>query len=142
PLLPPNIDPYSFFERKLIMNYSKTYCNPLPIPHYQRAGASWRKDPRDHKWMTDRPRDFREMADPTCIKVGKRWYLYPSCGMCWYSDDFIHWTHHPIEPRDIGYAPTVAEKGGWFYMTACGHEMWRAPVPLGPWSLLGRIRDE
>jgi len=122
----------------------KTYCNPLPIPHYPRGRWS-RPEGKDAKrwgWINDRAVDFREMADPTVIRFEGRWYLFPSPGQAWVSDDLVNWTFTPIEPLDPGYAPTVIQKGGWLYMTACGNQMWRARHPLGPWECLGEIRDE
>lgn len=79
---------------------------------------------------------FREMADPTVIFHQGRWYLFPSAGMLWHSDDLVRWTHHPIEPFDPGYAPTVVAHQGWLYLTASwdGSALWRARDPLGPWE--------
>jgi hypothetical protein len=119
-----------------------TYCNPLPLENYQPGGYVNRKD-ASRRWMhSDIKRDYREMADPTVIRYKGRYFLFPSCGMLWYSDDLVNWTYHPIEPHDIGYAPTVAEYHGYLYMTANGKEMWRAKDPLGPWEMLGKIKDE
>ena len=108
-----------------------TYCNPLPIPHYQRGRNSLAPGYRGPS--------FREMADPTVIRWRDRWYLFPSCGMLWESTDLVNWEFHPIEPFDFGYAPTVAQKGDWFYLTASWGDVaiWRARHPRGPWERLG-----
>lgn len=90
--------------------------------------------------MTDVARDFRSMADPTVVRLGSRWYLFPSNGMLWYSDDLVHWAHHAIEPKDIGWAPTVVVYRGALYLTAGGDRMWEAHDPLGRWKLLPRLR--
>ena len=121
-----------------------TYCNPLALPEFQPAVLARRKaaDTDDIKWMNAVRRDFREMADPTVIKFEGKWYLFPSCGSLWWTEDFVNWTHHKIEPDNVGYAPTVVQKGPWLYLTACSDEMWRAKHPLGPWELLGNIKDE
>jgi len=124
------------------MTQPKTYCNPLPLPDYQRGRACFEKKPDPRRWLGCEPRDFREMADPTVIRFKDRWYLFPSAGMLWHSDDMVNWTYHPIEPHDPGYAPTVAEKDGWLYMTACCDRMYRARNPFGPWELLGTLMDE
>ncbi|HEY3376562.1 MAG TPA: family 43 glycosylhydrolase [Armatimonadota bacterium] len=109
----------------------RTYCNPLPLPNYQLGRACLSP--------TYSGPDYREMADPTVIRFKERWYLFPSAGMLWYSDDLLHWTYHPIEPFDAGYAPTVVQCGDVLYLTAswdCA-AIWRATDPLGPWERLG-----
>jgi len=111
--------------------FVSTYCNPLPLPHYQRGRAC-------AKPGYEGP-DFREMADPTVIRFEGQWYLFPSAGLLWRSADMVHWEHIPIEPFDPGYAPTVVVHRGWLYLTAswdCS-AIWRARSPLGPWERLG-----
>lgn len=80
------------------------------------------------------------MADPTVLRFQNRWYLFPSCGMLWHSDDLVHWAHRPIAPFDPGYAPTVVHHGNWLYLTASGAGLWRARHPFGPWEALGPMR--
>ena len=124
------------------MDLSRTYCNPLPLPEFQRGTFCLDKKPSVH-WQHDVMRDFREMADPTVLYWQNKWWLFPSCGLLWWSDDFVTWHHQAIEPVDPGYAPTVlASRDGWLYMTACCDKLWRSRHPLGPWELLGQIRDE
>ena len=85
------------------------------------------------------------MADPTVIRFEDRWYLFPSAGMLWHSSDLVNWKHHPIEPFDAGYAPTVVVAGEWLYLTASwdGSAIWRSRHPLGPWERTGNPgRDE
>ncbi len=119
------------------------YCNPLPLPHFQRGRASFKKADSTFGWMHDVRRDFREMADPTVVYFDSRWWLFPSAGMLWVSDDLVHWEFHRIEPFDPGYAPTVVvHPDGWLYLTACCDRMWRARHPLGPWEDLGQVIDE
>ncbi len=93
-------------------------------------------------WQNAERRDFREMADPTVIRWGDRWWLFPSAGMLWHSEDMVNWEFQPIEPFDFGYAPTIVQLGDWLLLTACGTGMWRARHPLGPWESIGPIRDE
>lgn len=120
-----------------------TYCNPLPIPEYPRGKYTFgaHRDPANWGWLQREPRDFRELADPSVIFQDGRWYLYPSCGMAWVSEDFVTWTHHRIEPFDFGYAPTVVAHEGRFLMTTSGGGLWQAEHPLGPWRELGAFRD-
>lgn len=112
-----------------------TYCNPLPLPDYQRGRAC--------RAPGYRGRDYREMADPTVIRFHGKWYLFPSSGMLWRSDDMVQWEHIPVEPFDPGYAPTVVVKGDWLYLSASwdASAIWRARDPLGPWEKLG-VRGE
>ncbi|MBC8009049.1 MAG: family 43 glycosylhydrolase, partial [Burkholderiales bacterium] len=118
-----------------------TYCNPLTIPSYPRGKYTFApyNRPEAWGWLQEAPRDFRELADPTVLWHEGRWYLFPSCGMAWVSEDFVTWTHHPIEPFDAGYAPTVAHYRGRFLMTASKAGLWEAPHPLGPWRHVGPI---
>ena len=85
----------------------KTYCNPLPIPDYP-IGRN----------APDGGRFWRELADPTVIYEDGVWYLYPSCGMVWWSEDFVTWRHKRMEPYDCGYAPTVVKHRGRFWLLA------------------------
>ncbi len=108
--------------------YQNTYCNPLPLPNY----------PIGRRCREYEMEDFRETADPTVIYEGGKWYMYPSCGMAYYSEDFVSWKHHKIEPfDDIGYAPTVVKHKNKFYLTACSADLWVSDSPLGPFSSLG-----
>ena len=109
----------------------QTYCNPLPLPFYQR-GVECSKP-------SYKGPDYREMADPAVLRFEGRWYLFPSAGMLWHSDDMVEWTHRPIEPFAPGYAPAVAVKGEWIYLSFSweASEIWRAKHPFGPWERLG-----
>lgn len=113
------------------------YCNPLPIPSIQPGRAALEKGiHKDKLW--------REMADPSVIKFKDRWYLFPSCGMLWYSDDMVNWVFHPMDPFDPGYAPTAVVKGDKVYMTAgwsSGSKIWVTDDPLGEWKCLGHVKD-
>ncbi len=116
----------------------KTYCNPLVLPNYPRGRNSHNKatDP-NFKHVT--PRDYRETADPTVLYHEGKWYLYPSCGMAYVSEDFVTWQHHPTEPPDVGYAPTVAVFRDKFLLTALCAPMFQADNPLGPFEDIGPV---
>ena len=118
---------------------AKTYCNPLPLPNYPQGRASRLK--WEGGWRNgNTPVDFRETADPSVLYWEGRWYLYPSAGMAWVSDDFVTWTHCPMNISDVGYAPTIVAHRGQFYLTACDSNLYRANHPLGPWEDIGQIR--
>jgi xylan 1,4-beta-xylosidase len=121
---------------------SKIYCNPLPLPDYPRGRGSFdqKEKPNNHLWLQEENRDFRETADPSVIYEDGKWYLYPSCGMAYVSEDFCTWKHMRIEPYDCGYAPTVVKFRGKFLLTACGAPIYEGDTPLGPFTEIGRMQ--
>ncbi|HEY0868214.1 MAG TPA: family 43 glycosylhydrolase [Fimbriimonas sp.] len=121
------------------MPFTRTYCNPLPLPDYP-AGGSTRQTRRDQGWIRSAKADYRETADPTALYHDGKWYLYPSCGMAYVSEDFVTWRHHRMEPYSI-YAPTVHEIGGRFYLTGNSDRMYVSDNPLGPFRELGEMTD-
>lgn len=111
------------------------YCNPIPLPSY----------PVQHR----SGRDMRSMADPTVFKFKDKWYLYPSNGLAWWSENLVNWHYQPVTlpgapPANdpVIWAPSVMEHNGAFYLTANELGLYRASDPLGPWELLGRFTDE
>ncbi len=121
----------------------RTYCNPIPLPDYPRGRLT--RDKARGPWgyrNNGRMVDFRETADPSVLYYDGKWYLYPSCGMAWVSEDFCAWRHAPMNLDDIGYAPTIMAHRGAFYLTASGYPtLYRADSPLGPWEHAGTIVD-
>jgi hypothetical protein len=60
--------------------------------------------------------------------------------MAWMSRDAgATWTHHPLNVRDVGYAPTVVRHRGRFLLMASDSELYGSSSPLGPFERLGRI---
>lgn len=116
-------------------NNAQIYCNPLPIPSIPIGRNAYDKNYHGPWW--------REFGDPTVIKFKGRWYLFPSCGMVWYSDDMINWEHKEINLYDVGWAPSVVERNGVLYLTASweGSRIWTTDDPLGFWECLGPVRD-
>jgi xylan 1,4-beta-xylosidase len=124
----------------------RTYCNPLPIPDYP-VGRNVRdlkngdKTDGSFLWFVDRVEQYRELADPTAIWHDGKWILYPSVDMAWVSDDMgATWQHHPLNLRDVGYAPTVVRQGDRFLLMASGSPIYESSSPLGPFEELGRLR--
>ncbi len=122
-----------------------TWCNPLSIPDYPigrlvrdiEVGA-----PVDESnlWLVDRKAQYRELADPTALWHEGAWYLYPSVDMAWVSRDAgATWTHHPLNVRDVGYAPTVVKHRDRFLLMASDSAVYASPSPLGPFTRLGQI---
>ncbi len=122
-----------------------TYCNPLSIPNYplgRSARTAVRGEPagKDSLWLLGHKEQFRELADPTVLREGKQWILYPSVDMAWVSsDEGASWQHHPLNVRDLGYAPTVVKHRGRFLLKASQSAIYTADSPLGPFKILGNI---
>lgn len=121
------------------------YCNPISLPDYPVGRLVRDLKPGQPNqpvalWLTDRAEQYRELADPSAVWFENKWYLYPSCDMAWVSaDEGRTWQHHPLNLRDIGYAPTVVRHGGRFLLMASDSALYASDSPLGPFVSLGRI---
>lgn len=113
--------------------FEKTYCNPIPLPDYP-IGRSCVLGTCNVRT------DYRETADPTVIYEDGVWYLYPSCGMMYYTEDFINWHHEKLDTYDIGYAPTVIKHKGRFLLLACSSELYVSDSPKGPFKCIGALK--
>jgi len=109
-------------------NYKNTYCNPTPLPDYP-IGRVGKND--EFNW--------RETADPSVIFENGIWYLYSSCGMVYWTEDFISWNHKIMEPYDCGYAPSVTKHKGKYYLCASLSDLYVSDDPLGPFVSLGEF---
>lgn len=121
------------------------YVNPLPLPDYP-VGRGVRDLPRGKPtepgslWLVGHTEQYRELADPTGLWFEGKWYLYPSCDLAWVSaDEGRTWTHHPLNVRDIGYAPTVVLHRGKFLLMASDSAIYSGPTPLGPFEPIGML---
>lgn len=117
-----------------MIDISKTYCNPTPLPDYP-LGRNCFNENYPHR------ADYRETADPTVIFEGGKWYLYPSCGMVYWTEDFVRWKHKKIEPYDCGYAPTVVKHKGKFYLLACSSQLYVSNSPAEDFNPIGFLHD-
>lgn len=119
--------------------------NPLPLPNYpvgRLARDVTKGAPIQPQglWLVDRAEQYRELADPTALWHGGKWYLYPSVDMAWVSaDEGRTWQHHPLNLRDIGYAPTIVHHRGRFLLMASAAEIYASDSPLGPFALIGKM---
>ena len=139
-----------------LMLAASTFCNPMPIPDTPVGilvrdvpnGTAFCSDTNSWKYVfwrrgadckLDSTRQFRELADPVVYVENDRWYLYPSCGLLWTSDDCGGtWTHVKSVERGE-YAPAVAKFRGKYYLTTSGGPLHVSDSPTGPWTLLGRF---
>lgn len=119
-----------------------TFINPLPLPDYPLGNWTGKTVSDMGRWLKGYVHDFRELADPSVIYHEGKWIMYPSVSMAYVSEDFINWKKHKISPEKIGdgYAPTVTEHKGKFYLTGCFSQLYAADNPLGPFVPLGPIR--
>ena len=110
-----------------------TYANPLSIPSIPRGS--------DHvgNGFSGLPHpDYRSISDPSVMLHDGRWYLYPSYGMTWVSEDFVHWDYVPCNiPCEPGYSPTVVPSAGRFWMTRHSDGLYVADSPTGPFASVG-----
>jgi xylan 1,4-beta-xylosidase len=122
-----------------------TYCNPLPIPNYP-VGRLVRDivigQPIGDAalWLQDRADQYRELADVSVLWHDGKWYMYPSVDMAWVSaDGGATWQHHPLNVRDLGYAPTIVKHRGRFLLMGSESAVHVSDSPLGPFTPLGPI---
>lgn len=121
------------------------YCNPLPIPNYpvgKLARNLTRGEPNDGGlWIAENKEQYRELADPAALWHEGAWYLYPSVDMAWVShDEGRTWEHHPLNVRDLGYAPTIVRHGGRFLLMGSFSEIHESESPLGPFRSIGALQ--
>lgn len=126
----------------MLSKAKRTYCNPLPIPQLPRAKDDWFRHERGMFSHENKPSevtgpDLRSMGDPTVMFYDGKWYLYPSYGMAWVSEDFAHWTHVRTEPYCPKFSPGIIPWKDGFLMTAWFCPLYESKSPLGPFRELG-----
>ncbi len=118
---------------KTTNNATKTWCNPLPLPECPRGTDGWlMMEPTGEP-----PVDYRSISDPSVLYENGKWYLYPSYGMAFVSDDFVTWEHVRTTPYDMKYSPVVVPFRGRYLMTSHSHGLYIADSPLGDFTYLG-----
>jgi xylan 1,4-beta-xylosidase len=123
-----------------------TYCNPISLPDYpvgrlvRDITAGTGVPISDGLWLVDNMQQYRELADVSVLWENNTWYMYPSVDMAWTSSNGgASWEHHPLNIRDIGYAPTIVKHKGKFLLMASESSVYSADSPLGPFKELGKI---
>lgn len=119
-----------------------TYCNPLSIPNIPRGKDEWYKaEPKmfshENKPKFVKTPDYRSISDPTVFYYDNKWYMYPSYGMAWVSEDFVTWKHYRTEPYCPKYSPSIIPWKDKFLMTSWFCPLYVADTPLGPFKELG-----
>ncbi len=131
------------------MNYNNkealhTFTNPLALPNIPRGTDDWMKTAEKKFNYNDKPasvksKDYRSISDPTVFYHDNKWYLYPSYGMAWVTEDFENWKHVRTEPYNLKYSPCITKWKNKFLMTSwlCG--LYVSDDPLGPFGELGKF---
>ncbi|MBE6572245.1 MAG: hypothetical protein E7656_08360 [Ruminococcaceae bacterium] len=114
-------------------DYKKTYCNPLSMPCCPKGDDTWAV----MDFTGEVPSDYRSISDPSVLYYENKWYLYPSYGMAYVSEDFINWEHVRCEPYNMHYSPCVVPFGGKFLMTSHSNGLYEGDTPVGPFRYLG-----
>lgn len=126
------------------MNKRHTYCNPLPIPDIPRGKDDWYPFERgmfshENKPASVTDADYRTISDPTVFYYNNKWYLYPSYGMAWVSEDFVNWKHVRTEPYCPKYSPCITPWKDKFLLTSWKCPLYVGDTPLGPFRELGEF---
>ena len=114
----------------------KSYCNPLSIPECPRG------DDEHYNSMayTEEPQlDYRSISDPSVLYYDNKWYMYPSYGMCFVSEDFATWKHVRTKPYNMKYSPSVIPHRGRFLMTSHANGLYIGDSPTGPFDFVGNF---
>ncbi len=114
----------------------RTYCNPIAIPDCPRGS-----DPMPWEnimgYTGETKKDYRSISDPSVLFYDNKWYMYPSYGMAYVSEDFVTWKHVRSTPYDMDYSPSVIPWKGKFIMTSWNHGLYISDSPTGPFECLG-----
>ena len=113
------------------MNRQKTYINPIPLPDYP-IGREGIMNNSDYSW--------RETADPTVLYEDGKWYLFSSCRSGYVSEDFVTWKRKDIVPADCGYAPTVVNHLGKYYLCGSLSDLFVSDEITGEYKSLGKFK--
>ncbi len=124
---------------------AKSYCNPLSLPNYPigKFARDLEKGDTgpDWMWRLGYKQQFRELADVSALWHDNKWYLFPSVDMAWVSSDMgATWQHHPLNVRDLGYAPTIVKHKDQFLLMASDSPIYASTDPLGPYQEVGMIQ--
>lgn len=124
---------------------NRYYCNPLPLPAIPRGKDDWY--PFEEKMFSHENKpaavcgpEYRSVSDPTVLFWDNKWYLYPSYGMAYVSEDFVTWQHIRTEPYCPKYSPAVTPWRGRFLMTGWLCPLYISDNPLGPFTELGKFK--
>lgn len=126
------------------LDKSQSYCNPLSLPNIPRGKDFWYKNEWGMFSHENKPKelanqkDYRSISDPTVFYYDNKWYLYPSYGMCWYTENFKDWKFYKVEPYCSKYSPSIIKwKDNKFLLASWYCPLYYSESPLGPFIELG-----
>ena len=127
-----------------VKNKRHTYCNPLSIPSLPRGKDDWYPYESGMFSHENKPEsvtvsDYRTISDPTVYYYDNKWYLYPSYGMAWVTEDFENWEHIKTEPYCPKYSPCITRWKDKFLLTSWHCPLYVGDSPVGPFTLLGEF---
>lgn len=130
--------------KQIVKPAKDTYCNPMALPNISigddnrmiRMPAMFNEIDRT---LGPDP-DYRSISDPTVFYHEGVWYLYPSYGGVWYTEDFKTWKNHKMDPYFTKYSPTITKWGDKFLLTSWMCPLYVGDSPLGPFKLLGKFK--
>lgn len=115
----------------------KTFCNPMSMPECPRGiDATWELI---MGYTGEEKQDYRSVSDPSVLYYDNKWYLYPSYGMSFVSEDFVTWKHVRSTPYNMKYSPSVIPYRGKFLMTSHSNGMYIGDTPTGPFEFMGNF---
>ncbi|MBQ7822363.1 MAG: family 43 glycosylhydrolase [Clostridia bacterium] len=112
---------------------TNTYCNPLNLPDCPKGEDA----PHVMDYTGEVVVDYRSVSDPSVLYENGKWYLYPSYGMAWVSEDFVTWKHIRTTPYNMKYSPVVVPYRGRYLMTSHSNGLYESDSPLGDFCFLG-----
>ena len=124
-----------FVDFKLCLDYPnapRTFCNPLPLPDLPKSvyiNCGGKGAPH------------RQVSDPNLIRDQGKWYLYPSAGFVYESDDDGgSWVRHESAEGLAGHGPGAAlHRGKFYYIPRTDGEVYVGDKPEGSYRSLGKI---
>lgn len=131
-------------KKQQIADATYTYCNPLSIPDIpygddERMIQTPRLMYNDFNHEPKEAEDYRSISDPTVMYYDNKWYLYPSYGMAWVSEDFRTWKHVRTNPYCPKYSPCITKWKDKFLLTSWNCPLYVSDNPLGPFELMGEF---
>lgn len=121
-----------------------TFCNPLPIPDIPRGKDLWYPYEDEMFSHENKPEsvtvpDYRSISDPTVFYDNGKWYLYPSYGMAWVSDNFTEWKSVRTDPYCPKYSPAITQWKGKYLLTSWNCPLYIGDSPVGLFTKLGKF---
>ena len=116
----------------------RTYCNPIAIPECPMGEYDLWED--EMRYTGEEKCEYRTVSDPSVLFYDNKWYLYPSYGMAFVSEDFATWEHVRTVPYNPKYSPAITVHRGKFLLTSHSNGLYISDSPTGPFDFLGNFK--